>query len=126
MMNMKKFISSKIIISANKNNLAFFSTKIYRSIGSSISKNLITMQRKLFCNFTRLNFDKLSVNKPLETKNSDNQDFKLIKDEEDLKQREAEKAFIIEENIIEFSHSLNWDEVVMKSEIPVLVDCYAE
>jgi hypothetical protein len=77
-----------------------------------------------FCNLARINFDKLEVNKDKENYNDiENQ---LIKDEEDLKKKEATKAFSLDDNIIEFSPDLNWEEVVMKSQIPVLVDCYAE
>lgn len=56
----------------------------------------------------------------------DNIDNKIILDEKELQNREAEKKFVFEENIIEFDPSLNWEEVVLKAEVPVLVDCYAE
>ena len=105
---------------------SFSSTKNFMRIFNPFSRNMFYIQKRLFCNLARLNFEKMSINKPKNTKNSEDQEFKLIKDEEDLKLREAEKAFVVEENIVEFSPSLNWDEVVMKSEIPVLVDCYAE
>jgi len=121
--SMKLGFTNRISIIKNIN---FFSLKNFSRGYYSIKFNLSNIQKYKFCNLARLNFDKLYVNKPVNSNNNENPEFKLIKDEEDLKKKEGEKSFILEDNIIEFGPNLNWDEVVMKSDIPVLVDCYAE
>ena len=36
-----------------------------------------------------------------------------------------DKPFIKEDHIIEFNPQVKWEDEVLKSEIPVVVDCYA-
>lgn len=125
MMSLRKLKFPKLLTIQNKS--FFLLINAFKGgINNKTFNNAFVFQKRMFCNLARLNFEKLCINKPQNAKNAEGQEFKLIKDEEDLKQREAEKAFVVEDNIIEFGSSLNWDEVVMKSEIPVLVDCYAE
>ena len=83
-------------------------------------------ENKKFCNLLRINFDKLNIGKENQEKTSTDKNFQIIKDENDLKEKETQANFEIEENILEFNNTTNWEEDVLKSEIPVVVDCYAE
>ena len=97
-----------------------FTKKIYRNysfknrLGNfNIMRSIVTTKLYFsFCSVDRLDVDKLALSKldekPLE-----------------LKLENKEKEFSIEDFIVEFNPQVNWEETVLKSEIPVVVDCYA-
>jgi hypothetical protein len=70
-----------------------------------------TFKRSFFCNIYRLNVDKLNIGKEKETSNFEKQE---------------QPKFNIDDNIIEYKAGVSWEEVVIKSEIPVVVDVYAK
>ena len=65
-------------------------------------------QIKYFCNLNRLNFDKIKIEN----------DVSLIND--------VQEKFSIEDNIIEYRNDTNWQETVLNSEIPVIIEVYAQ
>ena len=65
-----------------------------------------------FCDLNRLHIQKYLETKPAE------KEIKL--------EKSASQPFNKEDFVIEFSSELDWETSVMKSEIPVVVDCYAE
>ena len=93
---MKKILSN-INISFRKFN--FFNT----------GKNFFFFNKSKFCSLDRLNVDKI----------------KLSNKEEKQFEMKEEKIFNKEKHIIEYNPTVNWEEEVLKSEIPVVVDCYA-
>jgi hypothetical protein len=74
-----------------------------------ISRNFFFLKNYKFCSLERLNVDKI----------------KLSNKEEKQYEIKEEKVFNKEEHIIEYNPTVNWEEEVLKSEIPVVVDCYA-
>ena len=64
-----------------------------------------------FCDLNRLNIDKFLENKPLE---------KVLNIEKNT------TPFIQEHYVTEFSNEIDWENSVLKSHVPVVVDCYAE
>ena len=87
-----------------------------RKLGKDIfQKQLLTsIIKRTFCNITRLNVDKLT----LEGKKSENT--------ENIISNEEKKPFNKEDYILEYDADLDWEKEVLKSPIPVIVDCYAE
>jgi hypothetical protein len=69
----------------------------------------LNFNRSFFCNILRLDIEKL----------------KFEKDIVSFDKTEAVQ-FNIDENIIEYKPGVNWEETVLKSEIPVVVDVYAK
>jgi heme oxygenase len=63
-----------------------------------------------FCNIHRLNVDKLKIDKDMGVKTID----------------ELTEKFDINKSIIEFGPEVSWENTVLKSEIPVVVDVYAK
>lgn len=124
--NIQRSINStkNSLLSYNRFNISLFTQNNIKS--GFIYSKLFYLKRYHFCNLARLNFEKLKMGQVKAADKIDNIDNKIILDEKELQNREAEKKFVFEENIIEFDPSLNWEEVVLKAEVPVLVDCYAE
>lgn len=71
-----------------------------------------------FCTLTRLNFDKIKIEGGGAINNSSSIQYIMSTNDE-------EKEFKKEDHIIEFTPEVNWQETVLNSEIPVVVDCYA-
>lgn len=92
-----------------KKNINFF-----KSI--NFTKNFYSFPiSRTFCSLNRLNMDKLKLEK------LDEKDIQLAL----LKKKEESPKFNKEDHIVEFGPGFKWEEVVLKSEIPVVVDCYA-
>jgi hypothetical protein len=70
---------------------------------------------KPFCNLARLNFDKILLDK-----------LDMEKSSSDILLNQQQKEFKKEEHIFEFGPEINWEKDVLQSEIPVVIDCYAE
>ncbi len=81
----------------------FFNFKCFPKI-----RTISVIQKQLFCNIHRLNFDKLKIEKD-----------KTFEDE-------VEEKFSIDDKIIEYINDTDWQETVLNSEIPVVVEVYAQ
>jgi hypothetical protein len=103
---------SKLFTNHCTNSKNFHSNSKYPFVNFTSS-----FRKKLFCNITRLNIDKLSLDK-IENSNPD----KLIA----KNTPETEKPFNKDEYITEFGPATKWEDEVIKSELQVVVDCYAE
>jgi hypothetical protein len=73
-------------------------------------KPITSFRRSFFCNIHRLNVDKL----------------KIDVEKPSLEKPKESEQFIIDDNIIEYGPGVIWEETVLKSEIPVVVDVYAK
>lgn len=92
-----------------KKSFSVFTNKLKMQIVSRFMYN----NYKTFCNIYRLNVDKLILDKlpsPLNTN-------EIIPPKIEFK---------IEEHILEYGPDVNWETTVMNSQIPVVVDVYAE
>jgi hypothetical protein len=85
-----------------------------KKTGFLISASSCNLNRKTFCTINKLDIDKLSLDK------LDNQPIIINKIDEE------NKNFIREDHIIEFGPEIKWEETVLNSDIPVVVDCYAK
>jgi hypothetical protein len=86
-----------------------------------INKNHFTLSN--FINFKTINFctlDKLEINKLTLDKISDSKTSDFI-----VEKQNEKKEFNKEDYIIEYTPQVKWEDEVLKSEIPVVVDCYA-
>ena len=70
-----------------------------------------TVRNFNFCSLNRLNVDKLLESRALE---------------KELNEVKNPSTFLKENFVLEFTNELDWENSVLKSEIPVVVDCYAE
>jgi heme oxygenase len=75
----------------------------------SIFKSLTLL--KSFCNIHRLNMDKLNIDKVTDSK---------------VFEQNNQKPFDINKSVIEFNPEVSWEQTVLKSELPVVVDVYAK
>ncbi len=89
-----------------------FSFKLLKRGNSYRNLNSLFSFKK-FCTLSKLNVDKLN----LEKLEFDDKSINL--------QKEDKKEYNKDDYILEFSPALNWEETVLKSEIPVIVDFYA-
>jgi len=110
-----KSIGIKIFFNFNyipnkTNGLSYFINKT----GFLISASSHNLNRKTFCTINKLDVDKLSLDK------LDNQPININRIEEE------NKNFNREDYIIEFGPEIKWEETVLNSDIPVVVDCYAK
>jgi hypothetical protein len=106
----RKLLSCKNIY---QNNFSLFNKLPNFKNISGLQSNFLRINKLSFCTLDRLNVDKISLTK------LDEKDKPF-----DLKKKE-EKPFNKEDYIIEFNPLVKWEEEVLKSEIPVVVDCYA-
>lgn len=74
------------------------------------NRSFFFLNKFQFCSLDRLNIDKIKLSN---------------KEEKQFELKEEKKVFNKEEHIIEYNSTVNWEEEVLKSEIPVVVDCYA-
>jgi len=94
------------------NNLSKFSTTILKNTRYQ-SLMYTNFSKKGFCSIAKLDIDKISLEKL---------DDKPI----NINNLAEVKNFSPEENIIEFGTETKWEETVLNSEIPVVVDCYTK
>jgi hypothetical protein len=87
----------------------------FSKLNSSHSNPLIFKNKFSFCSLERLNVDKISMNKL----NDKDKPIELNLD------KKEEKPFSKEDYIVEYTQEVKWEDVVLNSEIPVVVDCYA-
>jgi hypothetical protein len=83
----------------------------YKSNNIHSINKFIYLKNGKFCTLSKLEVEKLKLEKLEEGKK--------------MNLKTIEKEFIKEDNIIEFSPAVSWEETVLKSEIPVIVDIYA-
>lgn len=121
----------------NKSNLSGFNKSLFSSFSkrhfSSVMSNNNTNSSKIqfYDIFNKRNFStnlnkenysldltKLNINDHIDTLTTKNT-------ETDLKAK-SNSEFNIEEETIEFTEETNWEEKVLKSELPVVVTCYAD
>ncbi len=74
-------------------------------------KQPITTMRFNFCDLNRINISKFLESKPVE---------------KEVKSEKLQQSYDKESFVIEFTNEIDWETSVIKSEIPVVVDCYAE
>lgn len=89
-----------------------FVTKYFTRINS-----LVKLNKLFFCNITRLNVDKLNLDKL---------DNKSLNDINIIDNNDKVDKFDKDNFIIEYGPETKWEEDILKCEIPVVVDCYAE
>jgi hypothetical protein len=104
-----KFVTLRRIYT---NNLSKFSTNILNKTKYQ-SSMYTNFNKKRFCSIAKLDIEKISLDKL---------DDKPI----NINNLEEIKNFSPEENIIEFGTETKWEETVLNSDIPVVVDCYTK
>jgi hypothetical protein len=92
-----------------KKNNFHYNLNFFPILQSTLLKN----KKFSLCTLERLNVDKISMTKLNE------------KDKPFDVEIKEDKPFIKEDHIIEFNPQVKWEDEVLKSEIPVVVDCYA-
>jgi len=103
------------------NNQSFM---IYQS--NENTQNMFRISYKSFNKLDNTTLKNLDLDLLLENKG--NRDEKLISPDEILtiKNKKDKKDFVKENNILDFTPELSWEEVVVKSLVPIVVDCHAE
>ena len=109
---LKKFKYKNVYFRGINQNLVFQRQPLY---------NLFSL--RLFSpNFTTLK--NLDIDRLLQNKGSNKQPA-LSQDELFSANNKKNPEFKKESNILEFTNSLSWEDVVVNSTVPIVVDCYA-